>query len=63
MVWRVSHVTAADETSHDAMPYPSKEEAIKQARLLLRGGAKDVWITDSDGNHMDRTTIRTRDPN
>jgi hypothetical protein len=32
MVWRISHVTAMDETIHDAMPYPSKEEAINQAR-------------------------------
>jgi hypothetical protein len=59
MVWHISHVTATDETIHDAMPHPSKEEAINQARVRLLEGAKDVWITDSDGNHIDKTTIET----
>jgi hypothetical protein len=59
VVWWISYVTATDETIHDTMPYPSKEEAIRQARVRLSGGAKDVWITDADGNHIDKTTIET----
>jgi hypothetical protein len=59
MIWRIYHITAGGTKSDDAMPHPSLEAAIQQARYLLRGGAKDVWITDSAGKRMSKSEIET----
>jgi hypothetical protein len=63
MVWRIRSITAGGAENHDAMPYPTLNAAVRQARYLLSVGAKDVWITDLDGKLMSKAEIEAHPSN
>jgi hypothetical protein len=56
-VWHVRHVAPSGYGIKDAMPYPTLEDAIKQARYWLSRGATDAWIIDADGNRIAKSEI------
>jgi hypothetical protein len=62
-VWEVRHVAPSGYAMKDAMPYPTLEDAIKQARYRLSQGATDAWIVDTDGNRIGKSDIEASGSN